>query len=273
MAGPRREGQIIAVFSPKGGVGATTVAVNVAMALRKEHGMHVTLMDGSLPFGDIAVFLDLPPIHSIMDLVINPDQIDEEYVKSALTNHQRSGVKVLLAPPRPEMAEMVTADQIRRTLSILREQYDFTVVDTWHCLDERVLTVLEMADRILLCFTLDLPALKSAKVFLEVSELLRFPAEKIVPVLIRATGTQGIDVRDVEGTIGRTLGGQISHDARLTSRCINEGDPVVLGHPSTPVAADFRKLATDLIDDNPQAMAEGPAARKKSGRFGLFARS
>lgn len=272
-AGPRREGQILAVFSPKGGVGATTVAVNVAMAIRKEHGLQVTLMDGSLPFGDIAVFLDLAPNRSIMDLVVNPEQIDEEYVKGALSHHQRSGAKVLLAPPRPEMAEMVTADQIRRMLAVLRETYDFTVVDTWHCLDERVLTILELADKILLCFSLDLPAIKSTKVFLEVSELLRFPAEKIVPVLIKATGTQGIDIRDVEGTIGRPVAAQISHDAKLTSRCINEGDPVVLGHPSTIVAADLRKLASDLVNDNPQSGSDMPAARKKTGRFGLFAKS
>ena len=83
--------------------------------------------------------------------------------KGALTTHQRSGTKVLLAPPRPEMAEMVTADQLRRTLAVLRETYDFTIVDTWSCLDERVLTILEVADKILLCFTLDLPAIKSTK--------------------------------------------------------------------------------------------------------------
>jgi pilus assembly protein CpaE len=137
-----------------------------------------------------------------------------------------------------------------------------------------VLTILEMADRVLLCFTLDLPAIKSAKVFLEVSELLRFPAEKIVPVLIKSTGTQGIDIRDVEGTIGRPLGAQISHDARLTSRCINEGDPVVLGHASATVAGDYRRLAADLVGETQHAaMEQASAPRKKAGRFGLFARS
>jgi pilus assembly protein CpaE len=270
----RREGQIIAVFSPKGGVGATTVAVNTALALRKEHRLRVTLVDASLPFGDIAVFLDLAPSRSIMDLVVSPEQIDLEYVEGALSTHQRTGTKVLLAPPRPEMAEMVTADQLRRTLAVLKENYDFTIVDTWSCLDERVLTILEVADRVLLCFTLDLPAIKSAKIFLEVSELLRFPAEKIVPVLIKSTGTQGIELRDVEGTIGRPVGAQISSDPRLTSRCINEGDPVVIGHANTPVALDLRKLAGDLaMGSSPQQVAEAPAKAKKAGRFGLFAKS
>jgi pilus assembly protein CpaE len=271
--GKQRNGEIVAVFSPKGGVGTTTIAVNVAMALRKEHGLQVTLVDGSLPFGDVAVFLDMAPNRSIMDLVVNPEQIDDEYVRGALSTHQSSGMKVLLAPPRPEMAEMVTADQIRKTLSLLKESYDFTVVDTWSCLDERVLTVLEVADKILLCFTLDLPAIKSAKVFLEVSELLRFPPEKIIPVLLKSTGTQGIEVRDVEGTLGRPVGAQISNDGRLTSRCINEGTPVVLGQPGTIVAGELRKLASDLLAEDREAMAETAVKTKKLGRFGLFAKS
>ena len=270
--GPRREGKVIAVFSPKGGVGVTTVAVNVAVALRKEHNLRVTLVDGSLPFGDVAVFMDLAPNHSVMDLVVSPEQIDDEYINSALSVHPRSGTKVLLAPPRPEMAEMVTADQLRRTLQLMRGANDFTIVDTWSCLDERVLTMLEVADSILLCLTLDLTAIKSAKVFLEVSELLRFPPEKIVPILIRSTGTQGIEVRDVEMTLGRTVSAQIGADPKLTSRCINEGDPVVLGYPSTPLAADFRKVASDLLGGEVTAVVE-PARPKKSGRFGLFAKS
>lgn len=270
--GGRREGQIIAAFSPKGGVGVTSVAVNIAMALRKDHNARVCLVDGSLPFGDIAVFLDLAPNRSVMDLVVSPEQIDDDYINGALSTHPRSGVKVLLAPPRPEMAEMVTAEQIRRTLTLMRASYDYTIVDTWSCLDERVLTMLEVADKILLCFTLDLPAIKSAKVFLEVSELLRFPPEKIIPVLIKSTGTQGIEVRDVETTLGRAVNAQISYDAKLTSRSINEGDPVVLGHAGTPVAADYRKIAADLMNGTVLPMPE-PAKPKKSGRFGLFAKS
>jgi pilus assembly protein CpaE len=266
------DGQIIAVFSPKGGVGVTTVAVNVAVALRKDHRQRVALVDGSLPFGDVAVFLDLAPSHSIMDLVVSPEQIDDDYVNGALTAHNKSGVKVLLAPPRPEMAEMVTADQLRRTLTLMRSIFDFTIVDTWSCLDERVLTMLEVADRILLCFTLDLPAIKSAKVFLEVSELLRFPPEKIIPVLIKSTGTQGIEVRDVEATLGRPVSTQIGFDSKATSRSINEGEPVVLGQSNAPIAADYRKIATDLMAGDVTLTAE-PTKPKKSGRFGLFAKS
>jgi len=269
-----RKGEVIAVFSPKGGVGNTTVAVNLAVALRREHHLKVSLVDASLPFGDIAVFLDLPPNRSIMDLVVSPDQIDEEWVQGALVTHQSSGLKVLLAPPRPEMAEMVTADQIRRTLGLLKDAYEFTIVNTWSCLDERVLTILEVADKVLLCFTLDLPAIKSAKIFMEVAELLRFQTDKIIPILIRSTGTQGIEVRDVEATLGRAVVAQISQEPRLTSRCINEGMPVVMAQSGSAVAGDFRRLAADLLVSNEKLpMSEATAAKaKKLGRFGLFAR-
>jgi pilus assembly protein CpaE len=271
--GPSREGRVIAVFSPKGGVGTTTVAVNLAAALCKEHQLRVALVDGSLPFGDIAVFLDLVPHRSIMDLVVSPEQIDDEFVNGALTSHQSSGLKVLLAPPRPEMAEMVTAEQIRRTIGLLKHSYDYTIVDTWSCLDERVLTVLELADHIALCFTLDLPAIKSSRIFLEVTELLRFPADKIIPVLVKSTGTQGIEVRDVEATLGRSIPAQIGHDARLASRCINEGSPVVLAHPGAAMAGDFRRLTAHIAGDPENPVLEPGTRSRKVGRFGLFTKS
>jgi pilus assembly protein CpaE len=134
--------------------------------------------------------------------------------------------------------------------------------------------MLELADKILLCFTLDLPAIKSARVFLEVSDLLRFPPDKIVPILIRSTATQGIEVRDVEATLGKQIGAQIAHDPRATSRAINEGNPVFLANPNTPIAQDFRKLAADLAAEPAQAPADAqPKPRKVLGRFGLFAKS
>jgi MinD-like ATPase involved in chromosome partitioning or flagellar assembly len=102
--------------------------------------------------------------------------------------------------------------------------------------------------------------------------LLRFPPEKIIPVLIKSTGTQGIEVRDVEATLGRPVGTQIGFDARSTSRSINEGEPVVLGQSNTPIAADYRKIAADLLAGDVTLTVE-TTKPKKSGRFGLFAKS
>jgi pilus assembly protein CpaE len=185
-----REGQIIAVFSPKGGVGCTTVATNLAVAIKQEAGMRVALVDGSLTFGDVGVFLDLPPTHSIMDLQVPSEQMDASFVETALVTHERSGIKVLLAPQRPEMADMVTGELLRRTITLLRERHEYVLVDTWSALDERVLTALETADKIVLVLSLELSAIKSAKVFLEVADLLKFPPEKILLVVTRATAAR-----------------------------------------------------------------------------------
>ncbi len=125
----RRDGQVIAVFSPRGGVGRTTLAANLAVALRHEHRMNVTLVDASLPFGDVGVLLDLPPTHSIVDLQVPEAELDADYVDTVLVTH-KSGVKALLAPPRPEMSEMVTDELLRRTLRVLRERHDYVIVDT-----------------------------------------------------------------------------------------------------------------------------------------------
>jgi pilus assembly protein CpaE len=271
----KRAGQIITVFSPKGGVGTTMVATNLAIAIKLETGMRVALVDGSLPFGDIGVFLDTAPTRSIMDLQVPAEQLDSELVDSALITHQRSGVKVLLAPQRPEMADMVTGDLLRRTITLLRERHEYVIVDTWSALDERVLTALETADKILLLTSLDLSAIKSAKIFLEVAELLRFPPENIKVVVTHATASTGISVTDVEATLGRSIDVRIPADDRV-SRSINEGEPFLLSARNTPVAQAISDLARRLVGENyPElkpASAEGNRDQSRAPRFKLFAR-
>jgi len=190
--------------------------------------------------------------------------------------HERSGVKVLLAPARPEMAEMVTGELLRRVLGALRERAEYVVVDTWAALDERVLTVLEAADKVVLVTTLDLSAIKSAKIFLEVTDLLQFPREKIIPVVTRSTTPVGITIADLEATIGRPIEARIPTDDRGTLRAINEGDPIVLSGRGTPVAAAITDLARRIVAEQyPElhpAPAAAPPAPLRAGRFKLFAR-
>lgn len=272
----RRDGQTIAVFSPKGGVGCTTIATSLAVAIRQEAGMRVALVDGSLPFGDIGILLDLPPTRSIMDLQGPTDVVDADFVETALMTHERSGVKVLLAPQRPEMADMVTGELLRRTLALLRDRNEYVVVDTWSALDERVLTALEEADKILLVTSLDLSAIKSVKVFLEVADLLKFPPEKIMLVVTRATAPVGITIADVESTLGRSVDIRIPADDRGVTRSINEGDPIVLSGRGTPVAQAIAALARRIVAENYPEMSPEDATLQPTagrvGRFRLFAR-
>lgn len=272
----KREGQIITVFSPKGGVGSTMLATNLAVALKQEAGMRVALVDGSLPFGDIGVFLDLAPTHSIMDLQVPSEQLDAEFVDTALVTHERSGIKVLLAPQRPEMADMVTGELLRRTITLLRERNEYVIVDTWSALDERVLTALEIADKILLVLSLELSSIKSAKVFLEVADLLRFPPQNVKLVVTRSTAATGVSLADVEAALGRPIDVRIPSDERV-ARSINEGDPLMLAARNTPVAQSIGELARRIVAENyPElrpAAAELQSGTSKGGRFKLFARS
>jgi pilus assembly protein CpaE len=260
-----REGRIFAVFSPKGGVGKTTLAVNLAIALRCDQGLDVALVDGSLPFGDVSTYLGMVPSRSLSNLAVEPQQIDHALLDYALSTHPRSGVRVLFAPPRPEMAEKVTSGQLRRALALLKETFHYTIVDTWPSLDERVLAVLEMADKIVLCVTPDVIAIRHTKVFLEVNELARIAPQKFVPILIRSTGAREDHQRDVEAALGRPVAAQISHDAKLASRCLQEGTPLVLNCPGSGIAEELRKLAASLAGGPDVQPLEGQAKQRRAG--------
>src|SRR5436853_3675970 len=146
-AGDGTTGKIITVVSPKGGVGRTTVAANLAVALKLSTGKKVALMDASLYFGDIGVFLNLLSNKTICDIVEHIEDLDPDLLNDIMVTHS-SGVKVLLAPPLPEMAELVTADHVRRILVQMAASYDFIVIDTWPSFAEAVLTTMDMADDI-----------------------------------------------------------------------------------------------------------------------------
>ncbi len=269
----RRDGQIIAVFSPKGGVGRTTLATNLAVEIRRRHDLSVVVVDGSLPFGDVGVFLDLPPTHSIADLQVPEEELDAAYLETALLVHAGSGVKALLAPPRPEMAEMVTDELLRRTLRVSRERHDYIIVDTSPVLDERVLTTLEAADKILLVLSSTLSALKSAKAFLEVVNLLQFPPAKVTPVVTCAATVSDITLSDIEATLGRQIEARIPSDERAVTHAINVGDPLALSAEGTPIALAIAELARRLVAEGRPELAGGAPPALGPGRprpFKLF---
>ncbi len=268
-------GQVVVVFSLKGGVGCTTVATNLAVAIRQEMGLRVALVDASLPIGDAGALLDLPPTSSVTDLV-GPGGDDAAAVEDALLTHPRSGVRVLQAPHRVELAETITGDLLRRTLDTLRAHHEYVVVDTTAALDERVLPLLETADTILLALTPDVAAVRSATVFLRIVELLGYPAGKVLPIVTRAGIAGGIAVPEMAAALGRPLDHLIPSDERAVVRAINEGHPLVLSGRQTPVAAAIVDLARYLVAATyPDAvvaplMTQGGVTRR--GPLALFAR-
>ena len=270
--GPVR-GKIITFFSPKGGVGRTTISTNLAVALHQSTGQPVCLVDGSLPFGDIAVILNMSPkAKTIADLVGAFDQVDAEVMESVLVSHS-TGIKVLLAPPTPEAAELITGANIKKVLETLRESYAYVVVDTWPSFQEQVLTMLDVADVILTLMTLEITSLKNVRVFMEIVEKLGYDETKVQLVANRNDSSGGIKASDVEGSLGRKIPHTIVSDGRALVLAVNRGVPFVISHRDSQVAKDIFTLAGKLSGAD-EPVAEGAVPQKPVARPGrrLFAR-
>ncbi|MCC7359355.1 MAG: response regulator [Anaerolineales bacterium] len=272
-----RGGKVIAVFSPKGGAGCTTLVTNLAMAL-KSGDNKVMVVDANIQFGDVGVFLNLQGKFNLVSLTERADEIDEEWLQSVLTNHTASGVKVLLAPPTPEDAELVGAGQLKKVLESLREYYDYILVDTASVLRDVELTVFDVADRVVLVATPDIPSLANIKKFFDLIEKLEFPPEKMLLILNRVDRRGGITAANVEETLKHTVRGQILLDDKTVLASINSGVPFILSPNArqlAPVPGIF-ELAQRLKDDfNPKETA--PAADDKGRKApakqsSLFAR-
>jgi pilus assembly protein CpaE len=255
------------VFSPKGGVGRTTVAVNLAVAAA-QLGKRVALVDASFQFGDVGVLLNLNPRNkSIADLAgeIQADEMDS--LDTFMVTHS-SGVRVLLAPPTPEQAELIGAVAVRRVLQHLRGDFDLVVVDCPSTFNEATLAVLDEADLILTLLTLEITSVKNMRLFLEVCDQLGYGPEKIRLVLNRADSTLGIRVADVEHSIGRKVDHTIVSDGRSVVYALNRGVPFFLSNREAQVSQDIQRLAVAVTGPPPTAAAAtrpgDKAAKKKA---------
>jgi len=163
--------QIIAVFSPKGGAGRTTVATNLALALRKETGARVCLVDANLQFGDVGVLLNLNPKNRSVIDAVEGGEPDGDVIDSVVVDHS-TGIRVLLAPPSPEGADLVTSQYLRKIIDHLRMTHDYVVVDLPAALNDHALAVMDAADTILVLSALEITTIKNVRLFLEVADQL-----------------------------------------------------------------------------------------------------
>ena len=263
---------VVAVFSPKGGVGRTTVSVNLAVAAAQT-GKRVALVDASFQFGDVGVLLNLNPRNkSIADLAGELQSGEAESLDTFVITHS-SGVKVLLAPPSPEQAELIGALAVKRVLQGLRAQYDLVVVDCPSSFNEPTLAVLDEADLILTLLTLEITSVKNMRLFLEVCEQLGYGPDKIRLVLNRADSTLGIRVADVEHSIGRKVDHTIVSDGRSVVYALNRGVPFFLSNREAQVSQDIQRLATAITGPAPTAVAARPgdkSAAKAPAKKSMF---
>ena len=265
--GSGEDHQVIAVFSPKGGSGKTTLAVNLALALKRETNQRVALVDANLQFGDVGVLLNLNPKNrSVLDAV-GGGEPDRDIVESVLVDHS-TGIRVLLAPPAPEGADLVTAPYLRKMISYLRDTHDWVVVDLPSGLNDHTLGVLDAADQILVVAALEITTIKNVRLFLEVADQLDYERSKMRLVINRSDAAQGIRISDVEASIRRTIDGTIVSDGRLAVLAVNRGVPFVVSHPESPLSRDVIQLARTLAGEGAATTDKTDKAAKR----GLFAR-
>lgn len=238
------KGKVITLFSTKGGVGKTTLATNIAVLLAKEKNK-VALLDLDLQFGNIGVFLNVPIKNSIVDLVKETSEFDCKLVEEYMTTHY-SGVKLLLAPTKPEYAEFITSAHIEKIIKSLMENYHYIIIDTPSVLNEITLTVLDLSDKVLYVSALDLPTIKNTKDGLQIMESLNYSKEKLSVVVNRFNEQFGIRGKDFENTVNYPIWSSVPEDEQTVITSINKGFPYVLTRSETKVAKSIMELVEKL---------------------------
>ncbi|MBI5878167.1 MAG: AAA family ATPase [Chloroflexi bacterium] len=259
---PSRHGRIIAVYSANGGIGRTTLAVNLAIALQTGGIERVALMDASLRYGDVGVYMNLRSQRTITDICSSNGKVDLAALPDVLAAHH-SGVKVLLAPASPELADTLTPHAVDQVLNALRDQFDYVIVDTFSALDETMLTILDHADRIVLVATSEVHVVKNMRLFLEVAELLKYPANKMMLVLNRHNPKGRVSPKEIESAIGQPIVAVIERDDKTAVEAVQSGLPFVISSPKTPISQVVLHLAQHMA---PELRAAG--SRPKHGLFG-----
>ena len=267
--GPARPaaGRVVTFFSPKGGVGRTTLAVNFAVAAATQLNQRVVLIDGGFQFGDVGVLLNLNPKNqTIADVVREMAAGDLDTLDATLVEHN-SGLRVLMAPPSPEMAELITPDHASRIVAALRSANDLVVIDCSPMLQDTSLAFLDQSDVVLTVLTLEITNIKNIRQFLALAEQFGYPANKIQLLVNRADSDYGIRLPDVESSIGRKINHTVASDSRTVVYALNRGVPFVVAAPQARVSEDISRIARTIIKEQ---MEEAEAPVRAAPRRGLF---
>lgn len=241
--------QVITVFSPKGGMGKTSVAVNIAAALA-EIGKKVAIVDLDLQFGDVPTFMDIEPKDTISELVQESVSPTIDMLRSYMFMHA-SGVHVLCAPKSPEYAEMIPAKQVQTILSVLRAYYDFVIVDTASVLNDITMSAIDLSSHIFFLAGLDLSSLKNACLAMNLFESLQL-SEKVTLIVNRNDENSSIEIEDVERVLGLKVTSILPTEHNTALGALNKGIPFVINAPTSELSIGVKTLARSLLSEDEQ---------------------
>ena len=249
--------RVISVFAPKGGVGKTTIAFNLACALGQLE-QRTVLVDGSLQFGDLRALLKVPvDAPSILDLPT--DRIAESDLADVLWRDP-SGIDILLAPPRVEMSEMVTSRDLDKILSLLRRVYDSVVIDMSPAISDLNLAFLDGSDTIVEVVTFDSTTIHNTIAVADTFRMIGYPPAKVRYLVNRADSAGGIEFEQLANALGRVPEHTVVSDGPLVIRSNNEGVPFVLANPGAPISEDIVRVASEILAS---ARTPVPAAARR----------
>lgn len=263
--------RIIAVYSPKGGVGRSVIACNLAVALKKLTDARVCLVDADLQSGDAHVLLNINAPNTIDDLREAAGGLEADVIDSAVAMHD-SGVELLRAPIAVESAELFTADAMKAILVEMRDHFDYLIIDTDGALSEATLTVLEMADQILLITTLEVTTINKVTRFFEVIDRLGYPEDKVKLICNRVEAYFGIRPPQVETQVRHRFIAQVPEDNRLVVNSVNRGVPFVLTDRRASVSKSIQSLAERVAEASAAMTAAHEVERGRKSNRGSFGR-
>ncbi len=247
-------GKIIVIYSPKGGTGCTTISTNMALAIKNDKN-NVLLLDASIQYGDVCAFLNEKPKNSLLDLIPRVDELEVEIIEDVTTKHAASGIHILAAPSRPELAERVDSEQFGKLLLYLKQIYNYIVIDTSSFLNDVVGSALELADLIILVTTQDIPSIKNSVQFLNLADASGIRRESILFVMNQFDKKYSISPEKVKESLKQDIVATIPFDDRLVKTAINRGIPLLIDNRAHPISKAILSLA-EIVQQHLKAKEE-----------------
>jgi pilus assembly protein CpaE len=239
------KGKIVTIYSPKGGAGCTTLAVNLAIILHNDD-TRVALVDANLQFGDVAVFVNEQGKNTIADLAPRAEELDPEIVEEVMLKHSASGIHILAAPSRPEYADKISSGQLSKVLEYLRQMYAYVIVDTSAYLTDNTLAAIDVSDLIVLVTTQDIPSIKNCRLFLDLLQTMGVERDRILFVMNRFDRRINITPDRVAENLKQEISSVIPLDEQTVMKAVNRGVPFMLDGKNQPAGRGILSLAESV---------------------------
>lgn len=240
--------KIISTFSNKGGIGKTSIAVNLALEIAQMTKEKVALLDLNLQLGDVATFLDMTPTFAMDYIADNINNLDEEELLKAMTKYKNTSLYVIADPLNIDKSKDITASQIETILSTLKKSFSYIVVDIGTNIDSKTISALNYSDLILLIAIVNLPAIRSTQRCMELFKHLGYSSEKIKLVLNRFMENDDIKASDIEEVVGQKVYWKIPNNYLTMMSAINKGVPVSEINSEANIAMNYKEFATRIVD-------------------------